>query len=106
MTRAADLILSGRDVAADEALQIGLVAAVYPDTHFREEAQAYAARLAANAPFGMTNSKRLLAQSFGNSLPAQLRQELHLIRQGFQTEDVKEAMQAFAERRQPVFQRR
>jgi 2-(1,2-epoxy-1,2-dihydrophenyl)acetyl-CoA isomerase len=106
MTRAADLILSGRDVAAEEALQIGLVAAVYPEERFREEAQSYAARLAANAPLGMTNSKRLLAQSYDNPLKTQLRQELQLIRQCFATEDAREAMRAFGERRQPVFRGR
>lgn len=103
MTRAADLILSGRDITAEEALQIGLVAAVYADEDFRREAQSYAARLAANAPLGMTNSKRLLAQSYDNPLKTQLRQELQLIRQCFQTDDTREAMRAFAEKRQPVF---
>lgn len=103
MTRAADLILTGRDVAADEALATGIVAAVYPDERFREEAHAYAARLAANAPIGMTNSKRLLARAYANSLPAHLRLELQLIRQCFATEDVREALNAFLEKRQPVF---
>ena len=106
LTRAADLILTGRDVTAEEALQTGIVAAVYLDESFRADAQAYAARLAANAPLGMTNSKRLLAQSYANPLPTHLRQELQLIRQCFQTEDVQEAMRAFAEKRQPVFRGR
>ncbi|MBI2761158.1 MAG: enoyl-CoA hydratase/isomerase family protein [Chloroflexi bacterium] len=102
-TRAADLILTARDITADEALQSGIVAAVYPDESFREDAHAYAARLAANAPIGMTHSKRLLASTFTNSLPTQLRQELTLIRRCFETEDVKESMKAFAEKRQPTF---
>lgn len=104
LTRAADLILSARDVTAEEALRIGLVAAIYPAETFRDEAQAYAARLAANAPMGMTNSKRLLAQSYANPLATQLRTELTLIKQCFQSEDVKEGLRAFAEKRQPVFQ--
>ena len=106
MTRAADLILTGRDVTAEEALQIGLVAAVYSDENFRADSHAYAARRAANAPLGMTNSKRLLAQAYDNPLKTQLRQELQLIRQCFQTEDVQEAMRAFVEKRQPVFRGR
>jgi 2-(1,2-epoxy-1,2-dihydrophenyl)acetyl-CoA isomerase len=106
MTRAADLVLTARDVDAEEALRLGIVAAVYPDESFREQAHAYAARLAQNAPISMTNSKRLLAESFTNPLPTQLRRELTLIRQCFGTEDVQEGMRAFAEKRTPVFQGR
>lgn len=106
LTRAADMILTGRDITADEALQTGIAAAVYPDDSFRADVHAYAARLATNAPIGMTYSKRLLAQSPGNSLPTQLRTELQLIGRAFQTEDVKEALAAFTEKRPPVFQGR
>lgn len=105
-TRAADLILSARDVTAEEALASGIVAAVFPDEEFRDQAQAYAARLAANAPIGMANSKRLLAESARNDLTTQLKRELTLIRRAFESEDVKEGMLAFAEKRPAVFRGR
>jgi len=105
-TRAADLIFTARDVNADEALAMGIVAAVYPDDDFREQAQAYAARLAASAPVGMTNSKRLLAEACRSDLTTHLKRELTLIRRAFETEDVREGLRAFAEKRQPVFRGR
>ena len=101
--RAADLLLTGRDFDAEEAQQIGLVAAVYPDARFREEVARYAADLAARAPIGVMNTKRLLASAFVNSLETQLKLELQLIGQCFATEDAAEGMRAFAEKRQPVF---
>lgn len=104
--RATELILSARDVPADEALAMGLVTSIFPQASFREEAQVYAARLAANAPMGMTNSKRLMVEGTRNDLSTQLKRELTLIRQCFQSDDVKEGMRAFAERRQPVFRGR
>ena len=106
MTRAADLIFTARDIIAEEALSIGLVAHVYPAESFREDAHAYAASIARNAPIGLVQSKRLLAQSLTNPLLTQLKQEMQLIRAAFQTEDVKEAVRAFAEKRQPTFRGR
>ncbi len=77
-----------------------------PDDTFRQDAHTYAAGLAANAPIGMTNSKRLIRESLDNPVHTQLKRELTLIRAGFQTEDVTEGMRAFAEKRQPVFRGR
>lgn len=101
--RAAEIILSGRDVDAEECERIGLVAQVLPAEGFREAAQAYARSFAGGPPLALTYAKRLLTLSPTSDLDTQLRTELRNIRACFQSEDVKEGMRAFTERRQAVF---
>lgn len=101
--RAMDIVLTGRDVAADEAERIGLVAAVYAPDEFASRARAYASQLAAGPPLALALTKRLMQQSSSTSLEAQLRDELVHIKSSFATADVKEAMTAFKEKRMPVF---
>ena len=102
-SRAADIILTGRDVPAAEALHIGLASAVLPAATFAEAVADYAARLAAGPPVALALTKRLLTQSPDATLEAQLRDELTHIKTCFATADVAEAMTAFREKRVPVF---
>jgi len=101
--RATEIVLTGRDIAADEAERIGLVTAVYPDADFGASAAQYAERLAGGPPIAMALSKRLMLSSAGATLDAQLREELTHIKTCFGTADVREAMTAFGEKRSPVF---
>ncbi|HEX5581685.1 MAG TPA: enoyl-CoA hydratase-related protein [Gemmatimonadaceae bacterium] len=100
---ATDLLLTGRDVAAEEALRLGLATAVFPAERFAGEVAAYAARLAEGAPVALALTKRLLRQSLDTPLMAQLRDELAHVKTAFATADAREAMRAFGERRRPVF---
>ena len=100
---AADLLLSGRDVAADEALRLGLASAVLPAEGFATAVAAYAERLAAGPPVALALTKRLLRQSLDTTLHAQLRDELTHVKTCFATGDAREAMRAFVEKRRPVF---
>lgn len=102
-TKANELILTGRDVYAEEAERIGLVNAVYPDDEFHERVMEFAKGIAEGPPIAMTFSKRLLAASQDSDLASILKQELSSIRVCFGTEDVKEGVKAFAEKRKPVF---
>lgn len=101
--RAADIILTGRDVRPEEAAQIGLVSAVYADDEFAAAVSAYARALAAGPPLAFAHTKRLLLNSPDATLDAQLRDELAAIKQCFASADVREAMIAFKEKRAPVF---
>jgi 2-(1,2-epoxy-1,2-dihydrophenyl)acetyl-CoA isomerase len=103
LSRAADVILTGRDVNAAEAERVGLASRVLAADGFAEAAAAYARQLAAGPPVALALTKRLLAQSFDRPLEAQLRDELAHIRTCFATADVREAMAAFREKRRPTF---
>jgi 2-(1,2-epoxy-1,2-dihydrophenyl)acetyl-CoA isomerase len=103
MSRAADLVLTARDVPAEEAERIGLVSQVFPAEGFAGAVADYAARLAAGPPIALTLSKRLLASSPDSTLIDQLKRELSAIRTCFTTDDLQEALRAFAEKRPPHF---
>jgi 2-(1,2-epoxy-1,2-dihydrophenyl)acetyl-CoA isomerase len=105
-SRASELIMSARDVKADEAERIGLASAALPAESFMEGVAAYARQIAAGPPVGLMMAKRLLVNSLDTDFLTQLRRELSSIYQCLMTEDVAEAMRAFAEKRRPVFKGR
>ena len=106
LSRATELIMSARDVKADEAERIGLVSRVLPAENFAGHVAEYAKQLAAGPPIGLTMAKRLLVNSLDTDLLTQLRRELSSIYQCLATEDSAEAMRAFVEKRPPVFKGR
>jgi len=106
LSRASEIILSGRDLDAEEAQRVGLVAAVYDDASFANETAAYAERLAAGPPIAFALTKRLLASTFESSLEDHLARELTSIKTCFASQDVAEALRAFQEKRAPVFRGR
>jgi 2-(1,2-epoxy-1,2-dihydrophenyl)acetyl-CoA isomerase len=106
LARAADILLTGRDVDAAEAERIGLAALVVPDGELATATAAFAARLAAGPPVAHALTKRLLVASYEQPLDSQLREELVHIKYCFSTADVGEAMTAFREKRSPTFEGR
>lgn len=102
-SRATEILFTGRDIDVVEAERIGLVAAVIPDEGFAAHVAAYATRLAAGPPVAFALTKRLLAASFDEALPAQLERELAFIKACFASSDAAEALRAFSEKRTPTF---
>jgi 2-(1,2-epoxy-1,2-dihydrophenyl)acetyl-CoA isomerase len=106
LSRATELILTARDINAEEAERIGLASRVFPAENFAAAVAEYAAQLAYGPPVALTLTKRLLAASLDTDLPTQLRSEYAAIMKCFGTEDVAEAMRAFLEKRRPDFKGR
>lgn len=105
--RAFELMLSGRPVASDEALRIGLVSEVLPAAELLERALQCARQIAAHAPYATAHTKRLMWQNLdAPSLAAAIELENHAQVLGLMTEDFQEAVQAFLHKRSPVFQGR
>jgi 2-(1,2-epoxy-1,2-dihydrophenyl)acetyl-CoA isomerase len=103
LARATEIILTGRDVDAEEAQRIGLVAGAFADAEFATAAAHYAAKLAAGPPIAFALTKRLLTSSLDTPIIDQLERELGHIKTCFGTRDVGEALRAFAEKRAPEF---
>lgn len=103
LARAAEIIISGRDVDSEEAERIGLAAATYPGDELPQAAAHYARRLAAGPPIAYALTKRLLVSSLDTRLTDQLERELAFIKTCFASNDVAEALRAFSEKRLPTF---
>jgi enoyl-CoA hydratase/carnithine racemase len=101
--RAAQLIFTGRRVAAAEALALGLIDVLTEDGTDREEALALAARIAANSPVSLRAAKRALRLSQGLDLRSGLEIEDAAWRTAAFSPDRAEGVAAFAEKRPPAW---
>lgn len=96
---AMEIILTGRKVGAEEALGMGLVNAVYPAGRLMEEAMRLAESIAKNAPVAIRAAKRAIRQGIQRGLESDIAGEAELFAACFDTQDQKDAMQAFTEKR-------
>jgi enoyl-CoA hydratase len=100
---AAEIILSGRRVKAEEALRIGLVNAIYPQAELIDRALEMAASIAKNSPVAVRSAKRLMQLAFNGQVASGLDTELHAFADAFLAVDQREGMAAFVEKRTPDF---
>jgi enoyl-CoA hydratase len=100
---AKELILTGRPVGAEEALEHGLVNAVYPPEELREKTLELARGLEAKSPVALAYAKEAVNLALQGPHRANLESEARLFAMLFASEDQKEGMAAFVEKRPPEF---
>lgn len=105
-TVAAEILLTGKHITADEAYQWGLVGSVVPDGQALAAAKEIAAVICANGPLSVEAILRTLHETDGMEEAAALKYEEPYGMAVFATEDAKEGPRAFAEKRTPNFQRK
>ena len=99
LSRAKEMIFSARNIKAAEALSIGLVSAVYAADELMPEALRLAERIAANAPIAVRAAKRAMNVGIEQPIERAVDTEAALFSACFESEDQREAMQAFLEKR-------
>jgi enoyl-CoA hydratase len=104
--KAMDLCLTGRMMDADEAERSGLVARVVPAAELLDVAIKAAQKIASLPLPAVMMAKETVDRAFESTLSEGLRFERRVFHSLFATEDQKEGMAAFAEKRKPVFKNR
>ncbi len=103
VARAKDLVLTARRIGAAEALGWGLVSRVAPPAQLLAEALALAEQVARNAPVSLRQAKRAIDDGLHLPLDEALAHETRMYQDCLGTRDRREALQAFAEKRRPIF---
>ena len=103
---AMDVILSGRRLSAREALAAGLVARVVAREAWLEEAKRVAREIAEKGPVATRLAKESVDRAFETTLAAGLEAERRALYLAFASEDAKEGLTAFTEKRKPDFKGR
>ncbi len=103
MQRAAALMMTGEKVMAADAVAMGMIYKSFPDEVFEVEAKKMATMLAQMPTRGIGLTKRLLNSTFNHSIEGQLDMEMRTQVIAGSTHDFKEGVQAFLEKRKPVF---
>jgi 2-(1,2-epoxy-1,2-dihydrophenyl)acetyl-CoA isomerase len=101
--KASALMLLGEKVAAADAERMGMIYKIFPDETFIENSRNIAIYLSQMPTKGLAYTKQILSMSFNTSFDEQLHDEDIFQQKAAQTADYKEGVNAFLEKRKPVF---
>lgn len=105
-SKAAEIIFTGRTLLADECERLGLVSHVVPADETLSTAQALGAEIAGNAPLAVQASKRMMRMGMNETFNDHVHHVFLQLLPLFQSQDFKEGMASFLEKRKPDFKGR
>ncbi|ALJ00541.1 enoyl-CoA hydratase-related protein [Rufibacter tibetensis] len=101
--RASALMMTGNKVTALEAVQMGMIYKAFSENTFETEVRELAQKLAQMPTKGLAYTKQLLNETYQHTLEEQLQQEAVYQQKAGQTQDFKEGVEAFIQKRKPNF---
>lgn len=101
--RAKELLFTGRTLTAEEAKEYGLVNKVFPQCELMDGVKKVAEEIAANAPFAVAQAKKLINMGMEVDIDTAFALEVECYNNAMHTEDRKEGVRAFNEKRKPVY---
>ncbi len=105
-SKASELIFTGKTLSAAECLQWGLVSRTVPAESVMAEAKKMAVEIVGNAPLAVQAAKRMMRMGYNEPFPEHVHHVFLQLMALMKTDDIKEGMIAFLEKRDPIFKGR